>query len=85
MARKPATVDDVREAVTVTEPPEIATLVESGILTYADGLITWRDGHLTHLAHEYKSDPAKCERDYSDDLAIARQYSADEWSTLLEA
>lgn len=88
MAKKQATVDDTREheaAIAATEPPQVIALAESGIITYSDGMITWRDGHLAHIANQYKGDPAKCERDYSDDLVVARKYSATEWSALLEA
>lgn len=74
-----------KKVVIQSDPPQVIALAESGIITYSDGFVSWRDGHLAHLAHEYKSDPAKCERDYSDDLTVVRKYNADEWSALLEA
>lgn len=88
MARKAATVDDTREykePIAAVESPEVTALATSGIITCGDGLVTWREGHLEHIANLYKGDPASTERDYSDDLAVARKYSADEWSALLEA
>lgn len=72
-----------KKAVIQSDPPQVIALAESGVITYSDGMITWRDGHLAHIANQYKGDPAKCERDYSDDLAVARKYSPDEWEALL--
>lgn len=94
MPKQPATVDDNREpdnlarpeiqsAIEAQEPPELASLVLSGIVTHSDGMVTWRDGHLEHIANQYKGDPQTTERNYQDDLAIARRYSADEWERLI--
>lgn len=74
-----------KKVVIQSDPPQVIALAESGIITYSDGMITWREGHLAHIANLYKGDPEKTERDYSDDLVVARKYSADEWSALLEA
>jgi len=64
----------------------IMSLTISGIITQnADGAITWRAGHLEHIANLYAGDPVTTERNYADDLAVARAYSAETWAALLEA
>lgn len=97
MPRKPATVDDIREPIsediitadyhnitlTYHEGDSLATLLISGVVTgVTDGTITWRAGHLEHIANLYKGDPQATARDYADDLAVARAYSADVWERL---
>lgn len=57
----------------------------SDIITVADGAITWRAGHLEHIANLFAGDPVTTERNYADDLAVARAYSAETWASLLEA
>lgn len=63
----------------------LARLILSGVAKQTpDGKITWRMGHLLHIANLYRSNPAQTERDYADDLAVARAYSADVWEALLK-
>lgn len=66
------------------ESPEVQALVESGIITYSDGVIIWRTGHLEHIANLYKGDPVTTERNYADDLLVARMYSAEVWAELIK-
>ena len=73
------------ETVISRELPEVQFLKESGIITIADGAITWRAGHLEHIANLFAGDPATTERNYADDLAVARSYSAETWASLIEA
>lgn len=99
MARKtidePITIEDiVTSAQTIAQ--ELSPTIEgtnsalvslqlSDIITIADGTITWRTGHLEHIANLYAGDPVTTERNYADDLAVARAYSAETWAALLEA
>ena len=66
-------------------PQELQNLIESDIATHDSGVVTWRTGHLEHVANLYASDPVQTERDYHDDVTVAKAYSAEEWSRLLEA
>lgn len=77
------TVDDVNEPVGVVEAsqadpgamyPEHAALYYSGIISNGDSGIEliWREGHLEHVARVYAASPAQCERDYHDELAVAK-------------
>ena len=34
-------------------------LIDSGIVTATDSTISWREGHLEHVAHLYVSDPVR--------------------------
>lgn len=85
-----AELDEVMKSNGFPVPPlSMHSLVISGvILTYRIGLdgaisdVTWRTGHLEHIANLYAGDPAKTERDYADDLAVARAYSAETWDRL---
>lgn len=70
---------------TLMTKPELRALLASGIIDYTDGVVTWRTGHLEHIANLFAGDPLTTERDYADDLAVARAYSADVWAGLVEA
>lgn len=61
----------------------LARLMLSDIITIDNGVITWRTGHLEHIANLYAGDPATTERDYADDLAVARAYSREQWEALI--
>lgn len=63
--------------------PELYSLSHSGIVVVTGNAITWRTGHLEHIANLFTGDPATTERDYADDLAVARAYSADVWEALI--
>lgn len=72
------------------EPPlPLQTLTMSGIVeTYGIDIygnisdVVWRAGHLEHIANLFAGDPATTERNYADDLAVARAYSAETWERL---
>lgn len=94
MAKKPATVDDQREPQVEVSPdagyvafdtPELRALVQSAIVTVSGGVVSWREGQLEHLARQYAADPVRTEADYHDDLAVAKTYSAGEFTQLVEA
>lgn len=75
--------DHVMLAVAMPPPEPVSRLYESGIIEIdSNNDITWRPGHLEHIANLFAGDPAKTERDYADDLAVARAYSADAWEAL---
>ena len=62
----------------------LRNLTISGIASQnEDGTITWRTGHLEHIANLYAGDPQTTERDYADDLAVARAYSREQWEALI--
>lgn len=84
MAKKQVDSSEVEAAIIAVEPPQVTALVNSDIITHADGIVTWRTGHLEHIANLYAGDPVTTERDYADDLAVARAYSADTWAKLIE-
>lgn len=75
----------VTQSVTVNNTSYlIFTLTQSGVLSQnEDGSITWRTGHLEHIANLYAGDPATTERDYADDLAVARAYCREQWEALI--
>lgn len=81
-AKFPATLEGFKGA---RELSQAATrLIQSGIISgREDTAITWRAGHLEHIANLYAGNPAQTERDYADDLAVARAYSADVWEALI--
>lgn len=59
-------------------------LIDAQLVTVdIDNNITWRTGHLEHIANLYRGDPQATERDYADDLAVARAYSRDVWEGLI--
>lgn len=64
--------------------PAAQALINSNVITLEDGAVSWRMGHLLHIANLYKGNPAQTERDYADDLAVARAYSADVWEALIK-
>jgi hypothetical protein len=82
-AKFPLTLEGVKAA---SELSQSATrLIQSGIISGQEGTeITWRMGHLLHIANLYRSNPAQTERDYADDIAVARAYSADVWEALIK-
>ena len=49
----------------------ISRLVKSGIVTATEGAISWREGHLEHVARVYAADVRIAWRDYADDLTVA--------------
>lgn len=79
---EPKHVDDVNEAVAVvtdsvstlgTPYPELDALLSSGIVSYdGNNDQVWREGHLEHVARIYAVSPAQAERDYHDELAVAK-------------
>lgn len=89
----PATVDDEREPLYEISPdaqyvafdtPAVRSLISSGIITMSGRTVTWRDGHLEHVAAQYKSDPQRTRELYSNDVEVAEMFSADEWKRLTE-
>lgn len=54
--------------------PALQRLIDSNIVTYENGEVSWRKGHLEHLGWVRDSNPAIAERDYADDLEVLRQY-----------
>jgi hypothetical protein len=64
-----------------TDP--VARLLLSGIVTIVDSVLTWRAGHLEHIANLFAGDPETTERNYAEDLAVARAYSANVWERLI--
>ena len=60
----------------------LGNLITSGVAAVTDGNIIWRTGHLEHIANLYAGDPATTERNYADDLAVARAYSPETWEKL---
>ena len=63
--------------------PEAKSLLNSKILFHEGDQFVWRTGHLEHIANLYKGDPQTTERDYADDLAVARAYSREQWEALI--
>lgn len=59
------------EQVTVVEPSPLQRLIDSGIVVAAEGAISWREGHLEHIAALYAADARQTWRDYADDLTVA--------------
>lgn len=89
----PQTVDDERENesavshvamedVWANRSAELNSLLESEIVTFDGNNLIWREGHLEHLARQYVANPAAAERDYHDDLAVARAYSKEVFEAL---
>lgn len=64
-------------------PPALAALIDSGVVTYDDGIVTFRAGHLEHLALEYVRDPVGTWRDYHDDVEVAQTYCLEQWDKLI--
>lgn len=56
--------------------PALQRLIDSNIVTATDSELTWRIGHLEHLANLYASDPRQTWRDYADDLTVALAHDA---------
>lgn len=98
MPKAAKTVDDVNEPIEndpaapvgysggkteLWRTPELTALEASGIITIAGTKITWREGHLEHIAAQYKADPVRCERVYHDDVTVARMYSQERWEALI--
>lgn len=59
-------------------------LTLSGIITAAEGAISWRIGHLEHVARLYVSDPRLAWRDYADDLTVALSADGGTFAALVE-
>ncbi len=59
-------------------------LIDSGIVTATDSVITWREGHLEHVAALYAGDPARALRDYADDLTVALAADDGNFAALVE-
>ena len=69
------------------QPPGHAplhNLTISGIVTVKNGKVTWREGHLEHVAREYAHSPAIARRDYLDDLIVAENLDAEKFAALVE-
>ena len=69
------------------QPPGHAplhNLTISGIVTVANGQVTWREGHLEHVARQYAHSPAIARRDYLDDLTVAQNLDAEKFAALVE-
>lgn len=60
-------------------------LVDSGIVTVTDNAITWRTGHLEHVARLYAADPKLAWRDYADDLTVALAADGSNFAAAVEA
>ena len=53
------------------ENSPLQRLIDSGIIVAAEGAISWRSGHLEHVARVYAADQGLAWRDYGDDLTVA--------------
>lgn len=62
----------------------VQRLIDSGIVVAAEGAISWREGHLEHVAKLYASDPAQTWRDYADDLTVALAADGSNFAALVE-
>jgi hypothetical protein len=82
IAEEFVTVESNGATITYAPDDPLASLLISGIVEVADGAITWRAGHLEHIANLFAGDPVTTERNYADDLAVARAYSAETWEQL---
>lgn len=60
-------------------------LIESGVLSEADGVLTWREGHLEHVARCYQANAVIALRDYADDIATAQAFTPELWAALVGA
>ncbi len=60
-------------------------LIDSGIVTATDSAISWRDGHLEHVARLYVADPVLAWRDYADDLTVALAADGSAFAAAVEA
>ena len=69
-------------AAVFPEDSPIKRLMDSGIIVAAEGAISWREGHVMHVARCYVDNPAHCIRNYGDDLSVLEGSS--DWSAALE-
>lgn len=84
--KQPATVDDEREPELPYTPalvmPELQALMDSNVVTVKDSVVTFRAGHLEHVALQYVTDPVQAWRDYHDDIEVALRYCFEQWQML---
>lgn len=67
-----------------TTSASLQRLIDSNIVTATDSAISWREGHLEHVARLYVSDPAQAWRDYADDLTVALSADGSTFAALVE-
>ena len=87
----PAAEKDTPVSISTTEntayalpSPALQSLLDSDIVTIADGAIIWRAGHFAHVAFEYARDPQRTESLYADDLVVIRQYDNERFTGLVK-
>ncbi len=87
MAKKAQTVDDVIPFYTPADKisQELAALIASGIVTKDGDELIWREGQLEHVARVYAADPVQADRNYHDDVTVAKAYSGVQWESLVNA
>lgn len=59
-------------------------LIDSGVIVAAEGAISWRQGHLEHVARVYAADQRLAWRDYADDLTVALSADGGTFAALVE-
>jgi hypothetical protein len=76
------------QPVTIVIPPPtdsaITRLALSGIVVGAEGAISWRQGHLEHVARVYAADQRLAWRDYADDLTVALSADGGTFAALVD-
>lgn len=76
---------DIITPASAYESTPLQRLIDSGIVTATDGAITWRIGHLEHVARVYVADPVLAWRDYADDLTVALAADGSTFAAAVEA
>jgi hypothetical protein len=64
--------------------PALQRLIDSGIIVAAEGAISWREGHLEHVARVYAADQRLAWRDYADDLTVALSADGGTFAALVD-
>lgn len=59
-------------------------LIDSGIIVATEGAISWREGHLEHVARVYVADQRLAWRDYADDLTVALSADGGTFAALVD-
>lgn len=65
----------VKKQAQVDISPALQRLIDSKIVMFEDGVVTWREGHLEQLARVQAANVALAVRDYADDLEVLQQYA----------
>lgn len=73
-----------RESVAAYESNVMQRLIDSGIIVATEGAISWREGHLEHVARVYAADQRLAWRDYADDLTVALSVDGGTFAALVD-